>query len=163
MKDMEWKLQFNINRMKTKRGLSTVVTSLLMILLAIVAIGIVSQILIPMIKEDLGSAGNCIDSIGNVKLNVEYTCYTGEIPNIKIEVSVITKKIQVEGFIFNVYSEGYARSEEVIENLPKENEARAYTLFAINNLNFKPETIGVSPIVGGDVCDEVDTLVIKKC
>lgn len=158
---------------KSKRSLSTVIASLIMVLLVVVAVGIVSQIIFPMIKKDLSSAGNCLSAIGNVQFNGEYTCYNANTK--KISASIETKKILVDGFVVNIFGGGKAESykiqsgnvEKVIMSdgnlniiIPKENEARVYEVTTgIAN----PETIVVSPIVKGETCEEADKMILNKC
>lgn len=154
-----------------KRSLSTVVASLLMILLVVLAVGIVSQIVIPMIKKDLSSAGNCLDAIGNIQFNKKYTCYD----NNKIKVDIEVKKVEVSGFVVNIYGEGNAESYTIKEEttdgkitmsgsnqveLPKENEAKIYE---ITTGIVNPKTISVSAIVGGETCAEAEQMILDKC
>ena len=145
-----------------KRSLSTVVASLLMVLLVVVAVGIVSQIIIPMVREDLSSAGSCLDAMGNVEINKEYTCFDLSASDIKI--SIETKKIKVDGFVISYYMEGNSKSTTIdAENyeLPGENEARLYPL--IMPLGFIPEIVKVAPIVNGEICNEMDQLILSPC
>ena len=156
-----------------KRGLSTVVATLLMILLVVIAVGIVSQIVIPMIKKDLSSAGSCLDAMGNVKFNNEYTCYDKD--NNKVNVSIEVKKVQVSGFVVNIYSEGNSESHTIKEGkivgitmsgnedleLPKENEARVYEIEITTGII--PKTVKVSPIMGSETCEEMDQMILNEC
>ena len=147
------------NLSNRKRSLSTVVATLLMVLLVVIAVGIVSQIVIPMIKKDLSSAGSCLDAMGNVKFNNEYTCYdkTNRITRVSIEV----KKVQVSGFVVNIYSEGNSESHTIKEGLPKENEARVYEIEIITGII--PKTVKVSPIMGSETCEEMDQIILNEC
>lgn len=152
-----------------KRGLSTVVASLILILLVVVAVGIVSKIVIPMIKKNLNSAGSCLDAIGNVQFNSQYTCYNQISRNVSASIEV--KKIEIKGFVINVYGGGNAESHKIQEGkideisnsnikIPKENEARVYEIpIGINN----PETITISPMVGEETCEKSDQLILSKC
>ena len=159
--------------MRGKRSLSTVVASLLMILLVVTAVGIVSKIIIPMIKKNLSGAGSCLDAIGNVQFNNKYTCY--EEDKNKIKISVEVKKVEVDGFVINIYGEGNAESYTIKEEttdgkitmsgsndvkLPKENEAKIYEI-TVNIID--PKTITLSPIVGSETCGESDQLILNKC
>ena len=141
-----------------------------MILLVVITIGIVSQIVIPMIKKDLSSAGSCLDAMGNVKFNNEYTCYDKN--NNKVNVSIEVKKIQVSGFVVNIYSEGNSESHTIknkeldgVENLdielPKENAARVYEIEIITGII--PKTVKVSPIMGSETCEEMDQIILNEC
>jgi len=128
-----------------------------------------------MIKKDLSSAGSCLDAIGNVQFNNQYTCYDKN--NNKVRASIEVKRVQVSGFVVNIFGEGSAKSyviKEGIESdilmynddtpfiikIPGENEARTY-LIPIDIAN--PGTITVSPIVGGETCEEADNLILNKC
>ncbi|MFA4952986.1 MAG: hypothetical protein WC584_02080 [Candidatus Pacearchaeota archaeon] len=167
-------LLFNSKIVNSKRSLSTVVATLLMILLVVVAVAIVSQIIIPMVKKDLSSAGNCLDAIGNVQFNTKYTCYTT--PPLKVKLSIEVKKVNVDGFVINVFGAGNAESYTIKEGntdtsismpgspniiLPKENEAKTYEI--ILDMSDIPETITLAPIVGSETCEKSDQMILDKC
>ena len=134
-----------------KKGLSTVVASIVMILIVVIIIGLISQIIIPMIKKNLSASSDCMDVIGQVHLNPAFTChwrYTDEAkaetyPGVMIGVDV--GKIDVSGFVITLSGYGQTKSIDIIEGtvrtdlimytpmggaieLPKENEGKTYVV-----------------------------------
>ena len=58
-----------------KRGLSTVVATILLVLLTVIAVGFIFAFAVPFVKNKLGEAGTCVDALNKVELNREYICH----------------------------------------------------------------------------------------
>jgi len=90
-----------------KRGVSTVVATVLIIVISFAAIAIVIGIIIPMVKESLGQGKSCFDLRDYFKiLDSEYTCYNSTSTSLMVERSV--ENMEVKGFAVSIISGGNA-------------------------------------------------------
>ena len=107
-----------------KRGLSSVVESILLILLTVVAIGVIAAFVVPLVQNNLKSAGSCLDVFDQVTLNEGYTCLQSEsgvldnatgkdILNEDVLVSIKVGKVEVDGFLVALSREGETKSFEI--------------------------------------------------
>ncbi|MFA5173593.1 MAG: hypothetical protein WC438_00240 [Candidatus Pacearchaeota archaeon] len=165
-------MDLGFKRKKFGKGAqSDVISTVLLILLAIVAIGILSAFIVPFIKDRL-SSGNCLDYVGKFEIanNPAYTCYNLSGLNnmsLKIDVGDIQnyKGFAVEFDLgatsetFKIYNgttdpvKMYNGSSSI--KLPDNNGAETY-LIAVNP---KPESISLYIILeSGEVCDTADSL-----
>lgn len=126
--------------MNNKKGVSTVVASVVIVMLTIIALIFISQFIIPYVKSNLQKSGECLDyqkyfSFDN---SLEYNC----------------KKNGV-GYIISVKAQGQKELEDNIGSLKlvfygsgknlalevKDNKAGNDTFFMLNRNNFKvPKT-----------------------
>jgi hypothetical protein len=110
-----------------KRGLSSVVESILLILLTVVAIGVIAAFVVPLVQNNLKSAGSCLDVFDQVTLNEGYTCLNSEsgllddttanpedyVLNDDVLVSIKVGKVDVDGFLVALSREGETKSFEI--------------------------------------------------
>src|SRR3989344_2913423 len=110
-----------------KRGLSGVVETVLLVLLTVVAIGVIAAFVVPLVQNNLDSAGSCLDVFDQVILNEAYTCLNSEsadldettvdledyILNEDVLVSIKVGKIEVDGFLVALSREGETKTFEI--------------------------------------------------
>jgi len=102
--------------MKGKRGLSQVVTTIMLVLLGVVAVSILAGILIPYVRNSLSE--DCFKLIGEAEIDKgAYACYypvyddPEDLENRVIEghqvlISIKIKETDINGFIININAEG---------------------------------------------------------
>ena len=161
-----------------KRGQSQVISTVLLILLAIVAIGLVMGFVIPFIKDKI-SSGDCLDVAGKIELvnNPDYTCYDLTKSSLRVQIHILDISDLIRGF--SIESGGASsKSVKIVngtnhpdvsmydggsanETIPGDNEARTYV---INNTQ-QPNSIEVYPILKtGKICGSSDVMVnIDNC
>jgi len=163
--------------LKDKRGLSAVVTLMLMVLLVLAATGIIWGIINKTIKEDMGSSKSCYDILGKITLNSEYTCYNNS--NNKTLFSINIGDAEIDELIVSITNEGYStifelsneeKTIEGLKNYPDSSEniklpgKNAGKTYIAENILEKPVKIEIASIIGGKACETSDSLTnIPSC
>jgi len=158
---------------RNKKSQSQVVTTVLLILIGIVAVGMIIGYVIPFVKDKL-SEGDCLDVLGKVTISTGYTCYDDvSSPAVEnrttIQVHLGEIADLIDGFAIELGGPS-SKTTKIIEDnhpadfkmydsdtfeLPGNNEERTY-VFSVSE---KPNTIRVYPIlVGGKTCDVSDVV-----
>ncbi|MBU0958964.1 MAG: hypothetical protein KKB31_03385 [Nanoarchaeota archaeon] len=160
-----------------KRGLSGVVTALMLILLALVLVGIVWAVISNLVEEKLQGSESCIDTFEKVTLGNSFTCYnaTSKLSQISLNIA----DISVDSVIISFAKGGTTKSieltntDKIIPNfgpyggvlgvnvkLPGENGGLTY-IFNGTAEGFDVGPLGaieVRPVVSGNQCDTTDTI-----
>lgn len=165
--------------MKNKKGISPIIATILLILIAIFAAMLISSVVIPLVKESIGEGGECFKTIDQLKIDTQsgYTCYSGSTPKIvNITVQRGPKKAEIIRFVISVHGEGANQLFEIQEGkvtnvtmlngnkqleLPRLGEERTYSLTtSFSEISY----VTISPVVkGGKRCDPVDEAYIEQC
>ncbi|MEM3122285.1 MAG: hypothetical protein QXH60_02480 [Candidatus Pacearchaeota archaeon] len=98
-----------------KRGLSTIVSSILLILITIIVIIIIASVIIPYVKENLKEE-NCLDFMEEITIVYDESCYLPEEPGVtpKTEVTIKFGNINLDE-IFLIFSNPNSVSSESYE------------------------------------------------
>jgi len=157
--------------MENKRGLSTVVSIMILVLLVITLISIIWVMVNNLVEEELEEAGTCFGIFEELTINNKFTCYNsssnevhfslniGEIDIDKVLVSVSNNVDGSQVFeISNVLSDitnlrSYSSGKEV--KLPGKNSGRTYI---VSNFFSEPDSIRVAPVIGTTTCEVSDSL-----
>lgn len=174
---MDMKLNYKIK--KRKKGLSTVVVSVIMIALVITAIVIVWGVVNNLIKGKMTSSEACFGNFGKVNINSQYTCYDTsgdpdvfqfsiEIGDIDVEKVIVSisgaaavKSYTIPGTYSDVKNYGTGGTYGEGLTLPEKNGGLTYiTNFFIE----QPDSIKIAPVINGQQCEVSDTLSeIESC
>ena len=164
------------SKLSKSNAQSEVISSVLLILLVIVATMIIFGFVVPFVKDKLNS-GNCLDVTGKIEISSGYTCYnnTGgmQVQIHVLEISNLIEGVSIElgGASTNNYKIKNGTTitgvrmcnqpEGSLELPPNDNTERTYVIAAAN----APNVIRVYPILkGGKICDASDTAtVIEGC
>ena len=161
-----------------KRGLSTVVAVLILVLLTVVASGIVYTIAKTIIDQRQTQSENCgTDIIGKVNFNLKYTCWldTSKAIYFSVEVGDITlDKFNIilqsdDSTKTIVFERGKNGVDNQLENLdmtfsplyfPEKNSGFTYaaTNPYLPSLDTIPKSIRVVPVINGEACSVADTI-----
>ena len=157
-----------------KKGLSGVVTSVILIALVMVATAIVWVFVRNLVEEKLEDSGNCMDIFGKVSLNNRYTCYNSSSSDTQFSISI--GDINVDEVLISISEDGTTKSfkisneEKEIVNLanykstgfgtdqiklPGKNAGLTYVTNAFLN---QPDLIEIAPIINGKQCGVSDSL-----
>ncbi|PIN93274.1 hypothetical protein COU61_00925 [Candidatus Pacearchaeota archaeon CG10_big_fil_rev_8_21_14_0_10_35_13] len=99
-----------------KKGVSGIVTTVLLILVAITAVALIAAFLVPFIKGTLGESKDCLSVLGKVEVvQGPYTCYdaTGSAVGIRIGRS-FGENVGVSGFAVVLGSDSKSKRYDVI-------------------------------------------------
>jgi flagellin-like protein len=183
MQGSPWKGINSIIKMVNKKAISPVITTILLILVAIAAVGVVAGFIIPFVRENLRS--ECFDAVDQIEIDTasKYTCYYMEDGHAILNVSVKrgAKPLGIERFMITVFGEGESDTFDVKEGLllpeelgrvrmldgseiieiPKVREMKTYSL---NTTLSEITSTEIAPVVSGNVqCDAADRKNIYPC
>ena len=168
----------NNKLLKCKRSQSEVISTILIILLVIVAAGFLLGFLIPFIRDQL-SSGDCFQFNGKIEIKNDplYTCYDGstKILYLKVGIGDIDDKSnnKITGLNFVVQNEsssvnyqltppdsnppGISLLNGAVGELPLKNQERT---FKIINITTKPNSIIVYPLIDNNrKCSETSSTI----
>ena len=158
------------------KGISAVVTAIIMIVLVMAAILLVWGFVRTIIDENLEDAASCSNLFNKVEINDLYTCYDTDTKNLSISIAV--KDFELKELVMGVSQGGESVSYIITDELksvsglrnfqggpevqlPGENGAKVYI---IPNYPGFPDQIIIHPVVGGSQCEATDqTFEIDDC
>ena len=166
---MENKLKYNSN----KKGLSEVVTTVIIIALSLAAIVVVWGFVSGFINQEIESSQSCFGNYDKIKLNKLYTCYeplVGGGYNLRFSLGV--GDVEVDKVVVSVYSESSVKSYTLTnENqtitglrlypsmltnviLPQKNSGLSYEAAGFTD---KIDSIEIAPTIGDSQCEISDS------
>ena len=155
-----------INKIKNKKGVSGVLTTVILIAIVLVLVGIVWAVIKPMIEKNMAHASACSpsDIIGKINLNKLNTCYKEiddpQNPNLKIKtlyVSVEIEDLKYDKILVKVYKGGNTKTQEIKNQAQNSGETHEYNVDTLG-LDGKPDSIKLVPVINGEQCDVVDSI-----
>jgi len=163
--------------MKSKKALSAVVATVLIILITVAAVTIIWAAIIPMIKNKISGGSLCLDAVSQVSLVKDggYTCYTknssGSVLNLSLQITHGAKDFDLSDIQVLVSSEGNTKTfmlSNLNLSMPGINEEKVYQI----NIN-KTRTVTsldkvqIAPIVKvgntQETCDISSEAVLDMC
>ena len=177
-----------VKRFLSKKGISGVITVVLMIALVMAAAAIVWGIVNNTLKGQIESSKSCFGNFNKVTINPVYTCYNRVSENVyTVQFSLSIGDIDVDEVLVSVSSGGSTKGypltnvagtiagltnydsandpqigfgTESIE-IPSKNGGKTYVA---NGFTAKPDLIQIAPTLGGQQCDVSDTISgIESC
>ncbi len=152
---------------KSNRSQSEVITTVLLILISIAAVGTVIAFVMPFIKERM-SGSDCLDLANEISIanNPDYTCYNNIDSSLSVQIHVGDLKGKSSSFGISVSVAGTSTNYKITStsldagvsirggsNIPNKNEERTYIITGIG-IPSKPDSIIVYPILNdGKTCD----------
>ncbi len=159
--------------MNNKRGISTVVATVLIIMITVAAVGIIWASVVPMITNKLSSSTECIDASSQVQLATDkgYPCMNGS--SLKIQIKRGPKDLELAAVQVLVSIKGNSYSEDYSTDMPGPNEER---LFSVTGSQLglpsgvsilDASDVKIAPMVtvgsGKETCDASPSVTIKSC
>ena len=153
-----------------KRGLSAVVTTMIMIGMVLAAAVIVWGIVKTIIEEKIDESEACFGIFERIVINNEYTCYDSNTNEIQISIDV--EDIEIDKLLVSVSDVGQSLSFEIYEGaqydyvkylsgsyneiitLPEQSAGLTY----VAKIDWEPEIIQIAPIINEKSCGTSDTL-----
>ncbi len=163
--------------MKTnKRGVSSVVATVLIIMIVVAAIGILWTAVVPMVRNSIDKGSACFDALSDITLVTDkgYTCcYTDDNGSCNGTISVqvakaANEKISLAG-IQVIVSKGGTTSSIILnstDELPGNNEEKVYV--KTDETNFaNADAVNIAPIVTigqtEESCDPIGEVQLSPC
>ncbi len=155
--------------MENTKGLSQVVTTVLLILLSVAAIAIVWGIVNSFVENKLEGASSCLDVLDQIELNNDWTCYNTSSNKTLISINrgdaemtsvLVSVSLGTSSTVFRILNES-SLVENVREylaeylniSLPSKEGGKTYVLSGINQI---PEQIIISVQSGKKQCGVSD-------
>ena len=152
-----------------KKAISGIVAAVIMIALVVAIAGVVWVVVNNLVSEELEEAGTCLDVVGKVEINPQYTCYNASANEFQFSIGV--GDIVVEKVIVSISGAGTTKSYEISQTpsdetglrfydgspsiyLPKKNEGFTYVVDAEE----RPDSVSVYPVIRGQQCDASDSI-----
>jgi len=162
-------------KISNNKGLSAVVTAMIMIALAIAMVAIIWLAVGNLVDDQLDSAGSCVESFGKVSINNRYTCYNSTSNELQFSISIgdldvnsVLVGISGEGSTINLNIKNEtglvtnlvtypSRSTNIA--LPSKNGGLTYILdLTAAGFTGSPDSIEIIPIIGKNQCEVSDKL-----
>jgi len=171
-------LHFRIN---SKRGISAIIATVILIGLAIIAIGIIWVSIRGVITKQIESTELCFGNYDKVSINSLYTCYDKNSESMRISLSI--GDIEVNKVLISISGTGTTKNSEISNNasiisgftnypsgtvsikLPEKNSGLTYVYdLSTGGFTGKPDKIDITPVIGNQQCDVSDSLLaIENC
>jgi flagellin-like protein len=161
------KMEFNMKGgiiMKSKKGISAVVATVLIILITVAAVTIIWAAIIPMINDQLERGTVCLDAMTQLSvLNKGYTCYDAGANEVQVQVGHGAKDIGLAGIQVLVSSGGSTTSTEVIAGLPGINSETVLTVSSDD----VADSVKIAPMItvgnAVETCDALAAVELDAC
>ncbi len=165
-----------------KRGLSTVIATLILVLLAVVLAGIVWTVVNDVVKKETDYTESCFGIFEKVTISNDYTCYNlsdynGETHDFSVkefQFGIGITDVEVDELLISVSWPGEVQSFKIPGNypylkyyngnygedlnLPGEDSGKTYVI-NVTRLGFeKPDSIEIAPTINNHQCEVSDSL-----
>lgn len=165
---------------KNRKGLSTIVITVILIALSLAAVVLVWGVVNNMIKKQIGSSEACFGNYNKVKLNAEYTCYERvSLSNYSLRFSLSVGDIKIDKIIVSVASASAVNGYEITNiaqnisrlsmypsgliwvSLPGTNSGLSYKA---DEFSSGIDSIKIAPVINGNQCETSDSITeIENC
>lgn len=162
-----------------KKGLSGVISTLLLILLVLSIIAIVWKVVSDIINKNIDKSKSCFGILDKLSLNSEHTCNNGSSGELNIYIS--RGEIELDEILVSIIGEGGGESFHIGEDynysyvrnysgsynyklaLPNKNAGRTYIVNVIEIGIPNPQTIKIAPVINGETCEANSLSSIGGC
>ena len=167
--------------METKKAMSGVVSSVLMIAITISLVAVVWGVVNNLVLDKADQGAACSDIFGKIEINGRFTCYNST--SNQLVFSIIRKDTELDSLKISIESKGnfktldikegetinglemYAGSNPEIIKLPEKHGGYSYKYdLSEAGITESPDSISVAPVIKGQQCSEIDnTQGIESC
>ena len=168
-----------VKNLQSKKGVSGVVTTVLLIVLVMAAVAIVWGIVQNTLNKQIDSSKSCFGNFEKVTINPVYTCYNLVSPGVyTVQFSLSIGDIEVDEVVVSVLSDGSTKGYTLITDetgvqvpglanydstgfgtdsikLPGINGGETYIA---NGFTAEPDLIKIKPTLDGEPCGVSDTI-----
>ncbi len=157
-------------KLKSKKGLSAVIGTVILIALVLVAISLLWLFVSNMLNEKLSTSASCFSVLDKVHFNREFTCYNSS-GNLSVYIEV--KDVEIDSIIISIYGSDGSKSYKIEKNnkgdpgvyvmsgnvsIPSKNGGKKY-LIDISSENLGAiSKIELLPVVSGTQCNPTDII-----
>ncbi|MGA2130173.1 MAG: hypothetical protein ABSG05_00975 [Candidatus Pacearchaeota archaeon] len=153
--------------MKSKKGLSAVVETMIMIALVIAAVSIIWVVINNTINTQLNTASSCANVVDKVTIDQRYTCYNESSDQLRLAINVGDIK-NLQDILVSITQGGQSKSFKINTDnatdglkyfnwsgpmqIPGPNSGLTY-IYPMNSpiVQF-PDQVEIAPIINGNTC-----------
>ncbi|MCX6746539.1 MAG: hypothetical protein NTU63_00190 [Candidatus Pacearchaeota archaeon] len=162
-----------------KKGLSTIVTTLILIVISMSAIALIWTVVNNMIHTTTEQTEACFGSYDKVKLNAIYTCYEQiDSLNYRVRFSLSIGDATIDKVVIGIASQGAIKSYKLnntLQTFPdlqyypsgtqvKLPDKNAGLTYVASGFASKPDLIQIAPVISEKQCEISDSLTeIENC
>ena len=166
-------------RYSNKKGISTVIATVIMITLVLVIIGVIWVSINTLISKEIKTTESCFGNFGKVTLDKRYTCLNSSSNELQFSINI--GDITVDRVLVSISSLSGSKSLEIsnttmnnvkmyngvyggLVEVPEKNAGLTYVV-DISGLGIStPDSISIAPIISEIQCGVSDSLFeISKC
>lgn len=157
----------------SKKGVSTVVATIMMIGLVIIIGVVVWGVINNSVNEQVSNTGSCFGIFGKINIDDRYTCYNSSSNSVRFSLGV--SDVDVDAIIVRISSISGTKSFTIGDNATRTdlrfynetNLDKNYTWVPRNNTGLtyiasgfasSPDSIDISPIIDGSQCESTDNI-----
>ncbi len=162
---------------KNRKGISSIIATLLLIVLTIVLVVIVWTVVNGLVSSKISQSSACFGNFNTINLNGRYTCFNSSTNSIQFSLNI--GDISVDGILVTISSPSQSKSititntPQVINNLTYFNGTASVVLPGKNSgMTYDyswsgsdvPNSVQIAPLIKGQQCSTSDTLTtIDNC
>ncbi|MBR9702312.1 hypothetical protein GOV13_05325 [Candidatus Pacearchaeota archaeon] len=162
--------------LKNRKGVSGVVTVVILVALVMTSVAIVWTVVNNMVEDKLGEAESCFGNFEKITLNNRYTCYNSSSNETMFSINV--GDIVVDEVIVLVYEGGATNSYTITDTITTIPNLENYTggtsiilpdknaglTYIAKDYTSSPDYIEIVPVLNGKQCDVADRIPkIESC
>ena len=162
--------------MNSKRGVSAVVATVLIIMITVAAVGIIWAAIIPMVRNSLDKGTACFDAQSDVSLVTDggYTCLNKTANNISLQIkkgpNTKVTLVAVQALVFTggnsvTYRINATNTGDIVGTLPGNNEFKTVILHATDFASATKVKIAPVVTVGKteEICEAAQEVTLPNC
>ncbi len=160
--------------MISKKGVSGILATVIMIALVIGLVAVVWASINSLVNKEIASTESCFGNFGKVSLNKQYTCKNSA--NGEMQISLEVKDITITGILVSISGQSGSKSMEIknsssyayakmfggtygqVLGLPEKNSGLTYVI-SLSSLGISDgDSIKIAPIINDNQCEVSDSL-----
>jgi hypothetical protein len=161
-----------------KKAMSEVVSSILMVVLVLVLVGVVWGVINNVVNQQIRTTEKCSGNFGKITIDEKYTCYN--LTSKSFDFSIVVGDIAFDKLLVSIASQGSTKvlvlnsTSTILTDVinypnktgggitaPTPNSGKTYIY---NGTTFRPDSIQVAAVIGGEQCQTSDSLtIIEDC
>jgi hypothetical protein len=161
--------------MKNKKGVSTVVETVILIAMTITVVAIVWVMVNNLVHKDIESSESCFGVFGKVTLNPEYTCYNKTAGKDELWFSINVGDIEkVDDIVVAISGDETTETFRILQDrpaglsyypdrtkpvaIPGKGQGLTYIYELPDSFTQEPKKIEIALVINGEICGNIDSI-----
>jgi flagellin-like protein len=157
--------------LKNKKGISSIIATLLLIVLTIILVAVVWTVVNNFISPKISQSTSCYNAYNDVTLNNQYSCFNSSSNQVQFSLNI--GSTSVSGVLVSISSAGQSKSftitttPQAISNLANYDGSQQISLPGLNSGatyiyswsgSDVPNSVEVAPLIKGQQCSSSDSI-----